>query len=554
MQWPLFISEARQSFVPSNLIWLYLIIILSKIVHESGHAFACKYFSAKDGLAGDVHSMGIMFLFFAPVPYIDVSSSVQLRSRWNRAAVGLAGVYSELYLAFLAALLWGATTPGSAPHFLARDCVIITSVSTLIFNLNPLLRFDGYFVFSDILNMPNLYQRSQAYVVYLFKHYALGVKRAVSVVRRRGEKLFYPVYAVAAFFYRIFITVGIFLLLQNHFATLGAILALALALLWFGLPACKGMVWLTTGTELAGQRGTAWLRFSAITGVLVILFFFVPVESAVVVNGVAESRTEQMVFAEVEGGLDDFLPTDRPVHKGESVVVEMSNPGLDAEVRKMVLALAVSTAKLEFARDKGDANAEGMYAHEAEASGTRLKILRNEAARQRITAPIDGVWVAPELGRRRGKWIEKGAMLGIVYSPKDLRLRAAVDQYDAARLFAEPLEKAEFCISGRMGIHRVDGEFFHATQETPPTPAGRRALFHPSLDIRAGGSVPTTQGPRGETLAADHFFELRLIPEDDSRQYLRPGQQVLVRLVFGEQPLGVQWLRRMRQFFAGRTQ
>ena len=152
-----------------------------------------------------------MLLLFAPVPYIDVSSSVQIRSRWARAAIGLAGVYCELFLAFAATLLWAHTAEDTSLHQLARNCVIITSVTTLLFNVNPLMRFDGYFVFSDLLALPNLYQRSQAYAIYLFKKYALGVDKALSVVRRKNEKLLYPLYALAAFIYRIVITVSIFM-------------------------------------------------------------------------------------------------------------------------------------------------------------------------------------------------------------------------------------------------------------------------------------------------------------------------------------------------------
>ncbi len=198
VNWGMFVAEARYTFNPANIGWVYLVVIIAKVVHECGHAFACKYFTARDGLAGDIHSMGIMLLLFAPVPYIDVSSSVQIRSRWARAAIGLAGVYCELFLAFVATLIWANTAEGTSLHLLARNCVIITSVTTLLFNINPLLRFDGYFVFSDLLSMPNLYQRSQSYVIYLFKKYVLGVNKAATVVSRKNEKIIYPVYAVAA--------------------------------------------------------------------------------------------------------------------------------------------------------------------------------------------------------------------------------------------------------------------------------------------------------------------------------------------------------------------
>ncbi len=552
LNWGEFMAEARLTLKPANLIWIYVVIIISKIIHECGHAFACKYFSAKDGLTADVHSLGIMFLFFAPVPYIDVSSSVQIRSRWARAAVGLAGVYSELFLAFLAVLLWSGTAPDTSLHLLARNCVVITSVSTLLFNINPLLRFDGYFVFSDLLDMPNLYQRSQAYMVYLFKKYILGVARAATVVQKKGEKYFYPVYAIAAFIYRILITVSIFFLLENNLATLGFLLASALAMLWFGLPLIKGAAYLISGPELAGRRGRSQGRFAVFAGVLAFLLLGLPVESSVVVEGVVESRDQHLIFSEVEGALVDFAPTDGRVARGRTMVATIDNPGLKAEVEKMRLSVVVTRAKMEYAHDRGDVDQAGMHALELQSSLKQWEMLQSEADRQVLAAPADGVWVAPDLTRRQGKWIGKGDMLGLIYSPENLRLRAAVDQFDAARLFAETLDRAEFCISGRLDISKVAGRLFEARLESEPTPAGRRELLHPSLAIQAGGEAQVTRGARGETLTVHHFFELRLLPEEAALPRLHPGQKVLVRLVFGHQSLGVQWLRRFRQFFTNR--
>ncbi len=549
LNWAAFAAEARQTLDPANLAWIYAVVILAKIVHECGHAFACKHFTARDGLAGDVHSLGLMFLLFAPVPYIDVSSGVQIRSRWSRAAIGLAGVYCELFLAFTAALIWAGTDEGAGLHLLARNCVLITSVTTLLFNVNPLLRFDGYFVLSDLLAMPNLYQRSQAYLVYCLKRFLLGVTKAATVVRERHERVFYPIYATAAFFYRLAITVSIFLVLENKFAALGALLAGGLFLLWFGLPAVKGLAYLFTGAELAGQRERALGRFFLLAAVLAFLLLGLPVESAVVVEGVVESRERSAVFAEVEGTLTAFAPTDQPVKKGQSPVIAIDNPGLSAELERLKLTAAVARAKFEESKGRGDANAAGLYALEYQAARQQQAILSVKAAKRNIVAPVSGVWVAPDLTRRTGKWIGQGDLLGSIYSPENLRLRVAVDQFDAARLFAEPVLRAEFCLARRPDIKNREGKFFRARPESPPVQAGRRELFHPSLAREAGGGTATVPGPHGETLTASHFFELRLVPEEEALPSLSPGRKVLVRLVFGEQSLGGQWLRRIRQFF-----
>lgn len=549
LNWDLFVQEARQTLNPDNILWLYAVIVLSKIVHECGHAFACKYYCAKDGLPGDVSTLGIMLLFFAPLPYIDVSSSVQIRSRFSRAMVGLAGVYTELFLAFVSLLVWASTTEGTAPHLLCRNVVIITSVSTLIFNINPLLRFDGYFVFSDLLNLPNLYQRSQAYVIYLFKRFILGVRKASTVVSKRSEKIIYPVYAVAAFLYRIVITVSIFFLLEEKLATLGIVLTICLALLWFVIPACKGAVYLVSGPELAGRRALSNFRFALLAASIAFLLLGLPADSSIIVEGAAESRAQQLIFAEVEGTLTDFADTDTTVRQGESVLATIDNPGLKADLVRLTLDVRVARAKFELEKDKGNTDAAGMAALQVQSAMQQLEIVSAQVARSAIRSPGDGLWVAPELTRRRGKWISQGDMLGVVFAPENIRLRTVVDQFDAARLFAEPLTRIEFALSGRPDLRSADNAAFTATAEGAPTPAGRRELFHPSLGQHAGGQSPVTQTAQGNIITLSHFFELRLLPDPQAAHLLHPGQRVQVKLVFGEQPLGLQWLRRLRQFF-----
>lgn len=552
LNWDMFALEARHSLSPSNLPWLYVVIVLAKAVHECGHAFACKYFTAKDGLEGDLHTMGIMLLLFAPVPYIDVSSSAPIRSKWRRAAIGLGGVYSELFLAFVAMLVWAGTAPDTSLHLLARNCVVITSVTTLLFNINPLLRFDGYFVLSDLLGMPNLYQRSQSYVIYLVKRFVLGLAKAHTVVHRRNEKILYPIFATAAFFYRILITVSIYFILEQDFASLGAVLAFGLFFIWFGLPMIKGGAYLVNSPELAGTRERAVLRFGAAVFVIAFLLLGVPVESAITVEGVVESRDLKLIFAEEEGTLVSYAPTDSAVGEGSSEIAFIDNPGLMAEYERMQLTVAVDKAKLEYAREQGDVDAAGMHARQYQAALQQLDILRMRVNKQIVYSPVDGVWVAPELARRHGEWIGKGDMLGAIYSPEKLRLRTVVDQFDAARLFAEPILRSEFCVSDRMDVRDKNNDLYVAVPEGKPTPAGRRDLIHPSLSMNAGGGIATVAQQDGGEVARHHFFELRLIPDEQSATMLSPGARVLVRLVFGQSPLGMQWLRRFQQYFTTR--
>lgn len=152
------IHQSTDILAPDNLVLLYLSIILIKICHEFGHAFACKRFGRLSGTGGQVHLMGVMFLVFIPLPYVDASSAWVFRKKWHRAVVGMAGVIVEMAGAAVAAIVWANTSTGTL-HIIAYNVMFVASVSTLIFNANPLLRFDGYYVLSDLLEIPNLSRR-----------------------------------------------------------------------------------------------------------------------------------------------------------------------------------------------------------------------------------------------------------------------------------------------------------------------------------------------------------------------------------------------------------
>jgi len=147
-----------QSWLQPRQLWLVAAVLAgAKLLHELGHAFACKHFG------GECREMGLLLLVFTPCLYCDVSDAWMIPNRWRRAAVDAAGMYVEGALAAASTLVWWNSEPG----WLNRICLMVMGVcgvSTLVFNGNPLLRYDGYFILSDVLNVPNLWQRSRAAV------------------------------------------------------------------------------------------------------------------------------------------------------------------------------------------------------------------------------------------------------------------------------------------------------------------------------------------------------------------------------------------------------
>ncbi|NRB01207.1 MAG: PqqD family protein, partial [Rhodobacteraceae bacterium] len=191
-----------QVLAAENLIVIALAYPVVKALHELGHGYATKVWG------GEVHEIGVMFLVFIPVPYVDASSSVAFDSKWRRAVVGGAGIMVELALAALALIFWINAEPGLARAF-AFNVMLIGGISTVLFNGNPLLRFDGYFVLADLIEIPNFGQRANKYIFYLIRRYLFRIKAADSPVTARGERAWMFFYAIAAFIYRLFISFAI---------------------------------------------------------------------------------------------------------------------------------------------------------------------------------------------------------------------------------------------------------------------------------------------------------------------------------------------------------
>ena len=189
-----------------DVLMFWLLYPLIKALHELGHGLAVKAWG------GEVHETGINLLVFMPVPYVDASASWAFRDKRRRAMVGAAGILVELFLSALGIMVWLLVEPGLVRE-LALNVALVGGISTLLFNGNPLLRFDGYYVMEDLVEIPNLASRSSRFYLYLIQRYVLGLGDASSPSTGRGERPWFAVYGLAAPLYRLTVLVGIALYL-----------------------------------------------------------------------------------------------------------------------------------------------------------------------------------------------------------------------------------------------------------------------------------------------------------------------------------------------------
>ncbi len=253
------LDQAQGILAPANLPWLYLGMVILKTLHEFGHAYFCRRYG------GQVHAMGVLLMIFTPMPYMDATSAWGFRARWQRVLVGAAGMIVEVFVAALATLVWAHTGPGTL-HGVAYNIMLIASVSTLIFNLNPLLRFDGYYILSDLVEIPNLNQRANLQLRYWAERYLFGVQQGESPARTRPEAGGLAAFGVAAGLYRVVVFGGVLLLVADRFLLLGVVMAATCAVAWIAVPTFRLLAYLAGSPRLDRTRPRACAVTAALAG------------------------------------------------------------------------------------------------------------------------------------------------------------------------------------------------------------------------------------------------------------------------------------------------
>ncbi|HUS46891.1 MAG TPA: PqqD family protein [Phycisphaerae bacterium] len=533
-------DKASGIFDPENIVWLYASLVIVKVFHEFGHAFACKRFGRLTGRGGEVHVMGVMFLVFMPMPYLDASSAWAFRSKWHRVVVGAAGMLVELAIAAVAAIIWANTTPNTTINAICYNVMFLASVSTVLFNGNPLLRYDAYYILSDLLEIPNLANRSIQYLYYLVRRYAWSVRRAINPAHTPGERVWFVFYGIASTLYRLFIFAAILLFLTDRLPKELAFVAIAFGLVtafgWVCVPVAKLVRYLATSGELDRVRPRAAASALVVAAAALVGVGLINAPYHERVEGIVEAADMAEVYAEEEGVMKDILPSGRPVSPDGPPLLECENPKLDA----MLKTLRAEREMLDGQRIIAEQRAMLKEA-EQKKSGIVAKdqeIATVEKQRAALTprARLKGTWSAPEMDNVRGIYLRPGDKVGRVADLASLRIRAAAGQDVAAMLITRAYDRVDMRVKGRP-TDRFGGTIVQRPQ------AGQEELPSAALGYQAGGKVQTAmEDPTGRK-SQERFFPFLIAPDKDTDVRLLPGQRVVVRFTMPSEPLLVQWWR-----------
>jgi putative peptide zinc metalloprotease protein len=515
---------------PANLVLLWFVYPVVKALHELAHAYVTRKWG------GEVHEIGIMLLVLSPVPYVDASSAWGFKDKHKRMAVGAAGIAMELFLGALALFVWLAVEPG-AVRAIAYNVMLISGVSTLLFNGNPLLRFDGYYVLADAIEMPNLGSRSNQYLGYLFQRYVFGVKDAESPAHTAGERRWLAIYGIASFVYRIVISFVIIMFIAGKFFIIGILLAIWAIATQVVMPVVKVAGYVTTNSSLRRQRKRAILVSVAIAAGAAILLFVLPVPSWTRTEGVIWVPEESQVRAGSDGFIVRLLaPVDSEVKRGQPLI-QAEEPFLATRVEVFSAQLEELSAKYDslmpFDRVQSAMVREQMVAAEA-----NLRRAREREAALVYLSPASGRFVVPNAADLPGRFVTKGQLVGYVVEPKELMARVALLQEDIA-MVRQKTRSVEVMLAG-WGSDPV------AAQVRREVPGASPKLPTAALGSSGGGPIAVDPRDKQGVTTLRQVFQLELtLPVSLRSDYL--GARVYVRFNHGFEPAGFQMYRAFRR-------
>jgi putative peptide zinc metalloprotease protein len=408
---------------PQNLLLIWLIYPLVKFTHELGHAVLTKYWG------GEVHDIGVLFIVFMPVPYVDASSSHQFTNKHQRMMVAAAGVFIELLLAALGILFWSIMDDGIARD-IAFNIAIVGGLSTLLVNGNPLLRFDGYYVFSDAIEVPNLASRATKYLGYLSQRFLLGLDDVISPnaspLTAEGERGWLVFYGLASGLYGFFISFSIAFFVASHYFIIGvalALLSLVQRVLWPTISALKTLF------IMAKEQGR--LKRLVLTSVplilLLALLLFYPLHWSTHIEGIVALPEAASVRAKSSGFMKEILINNgEKVNEGDTLF-DLENPELVAKEQLIKAQIAELKVQENQAFIKGPLASQIIKLDIQHAQATLIDT-QAKISKLSIKSEVSGVMSIPKALDMPGRFYRKGDVLAYVIDLSEVIVKAIIPQ------------------------------------------------------------------------------------------------------------------------------
>lgn len=567
------LPEFQQFFGPGNLILLSVTLAATKVLHEFGHGLSCKYWG------GECHELGVMILVLTPCLYCNVSDSWMIPSKWKRAGVVVAGVFVECTLASICTFVWWFTNENLL-HYLCLNVMFISSLSTIVFNMNPLLRYDGYYLLSDLLEIPNMRQKATKIMTQKASSWFLGMEQQEDPFLPKRNQTWFALYTIGAVSYRWVVTASILFFVYHFFDAYGlkVIAQIIAAMSLYGLliaPLWKvAKFFWAPGRIYRVKKKRFYLSLSGVLA-LIAGFCFIPFPYSIYAPAVIELRSDETTTANVlapkSGGvLTEILVEDGDCVKAGDVLARLKNPRLDAELLTMQGQRRETEREIQMCEQLG-ANQEAVARLQelrARLVGLRKAILELQAERTQLElrAPIDGVVVSPywrvdrenkfeDMSSELRQWegtplsprnlnvtLEPGTHVCSVGDPAKLEAIVVVDQSKID--FVEPGGLVKVKLTERPSetlickVNAVDDVERQKMENAP---------FQ--LSVKGGGPIATETVEGGEERPQSASFRVRVDLDSTDEMEIKVGMTAKAKIKARPQTLLQRLIRLAREVF-----
>ncbi len=530
-----------------TLLYMWIALGVVKVIHEFGHGLTCKAF------ASECHEMGFLLLCLSPALYCNVTDAWTVASKWKRILISFAGIYVELMIAAAATFVWWYTPHMPFINNVSLALMTLCSVSTFVFNANPLMRFDGYYMMSDFLEIPNLRQRANKYITNLAAEKMLGIEQQPEPYMQPSRRVLFVVYAVASYIYRWVITFSIIWFLATwlkpyKLETISwglATMALGTMFFW---PMYRLRKYLKQRGRLPDMKTNRLVTSIAIVTAIVTAFLMVPLPiSRVMETGMLQvpEQYQAKVYLSAPGFLEEIRVRDgQPVVKGQLLAV-FGNPDMEEQNLKAVSEMQVAdgqiraiSAYMADSNDPTDAMDAKLLTEKATAE---RKMNKNRAAHlllqqeidklQAVKAPRNGRVMSPPRPDQVGQKFDSQALtkpLCTIGEPGHFRVLVPVTPEDY-RLLKEDLEQQEEIDVSILVAGRSD-HIYSAKLRLSDLPKKDAEQVPLQLTHRGGGTLAVKPSQNPEELAPlsqTYLIPITILDPDDT---LRPGILAKVKI------------------------
>jgi putative peptide zinc metalloprotease protein len=547
------LPEFHQFFSPSNAFLLALTLGLTKVLHEFGHGLSCKHFG------GECHEMGVMILVLTPCLYCNVSDSWMLPSKWHRAAIGAAGMYVEAVLASVCTFLWWFSTPGLLNH-LCLNVMFVCGVSTILFNANPLLRYDGYYILADLTEIPNLRQKATQILNKKAGDWFLGLETPDDPFLPQRNQIFFVLYSIAAVIYRWIVVFSILWFLYEVWKPyglerIGQIIGLVALYGMFVHPLYKlGKFFYVPGRWDKVKKPRMYASLAGLAAILAAILL-VPLPYSIMATLEIQARDAKSVFVEMPGQLVKVVVESGDVVQKGDPLARLVNRDIDLKVAELRGACATVLARIdaiqyERAKSPQAAGAIPELEEVLQAKKEELRLKLEDQAKLVLKAPRDGIvmpppstpprksedgplpsWSGTPLARRnigsQGAVLDDTVLFCQIGDPRQMEAILVIDQADIP--FIREGQRVELKID-QLPHHTYSGDITEVSRSDLKI-APRR------LSNKSGGEMATKTDPEtGAEKPISASYQAR-VPLEDVDDVLRLGLRGQARVYMG----GDQW-------------